>query len=75
MLVDPAGKGYVVTRGEARPGRPEPAGNGERFASFRVDRIREGDVVLIREDPMSPGAPTSTRVLALPRDPLLQADD
>ena len=73
MLVDPAGKGYIVTRGEL-VGRPEPSGDGERFASFRVDRIRDGDVVLVREDPTSPGA-ASTRVLALPREPLLQADD
>jgi type IV pilus assembly protein PilP len=72
LLVDPSGKGYIVTRGEL-VGRPEP--EGDRFASFRVDRIRDGNVVLVREDPLSPGVPTSTRVLALPRDPLLQADD
>ena len=46
-----------------------------RFASFRVDRIREGDVVLVREDPSRAGSPGATRVLALPREPLLQADD
>jgi type IV pilus assembly protein PilP len=72
VLVDPSGKGYIVTQGEL-VGRPEP--EGDRFASFRVDRIRDGDVVLVREDPLSPGVPGATRVLALPRDPLLQADD
>jgi type IV pilus assembly protein PilP len=72
MLVDPSGKGYIVTQGEL-VGRPEP--DGARFASFRVDRIREGDVVLVREDPSRAGSPGATRVLALPREPLLQADD
>jgi len=72
MLVDPAGKGYIVTQGEL-VGRPEA--DGDRLASFRVDRIREGDVVLVREDASElPGA-GSTRVLALPREPLLQAED
>ena len=71
MLVDPSGKGYIVTAGEL-VGRPEPL-DGARVASFRVDRIRASDVVLVRED----GTQTapSTRVLALPQSPLLQADD
>jgi type IV pilus assembly protein PilP len=80
LLVDPAGKGYIVTQGEL-VGRPEPVGpagasgdDGERYASFRVDRIREGDVVLVREDAAG-RSPVSTRVLSLPRQPLLQADD
>jgi type IV pilus assembly protein PilP len=72
MLVDPSGKGYVVTQGEL-VGRPEP--DGDHFASFRVDRIRDGDVVLVREGASDPRAPASTRVLALPREPLLQAED
>jgi type IV pilus assembly protein PilP len=72
MLVDPAGKGYIVTQGEL-VGRPEA--DGDRLASFRVDRIREGDIVLVREDAADLRSPAATRVLALPRDPLLQADD
>ncbi len=72
MLVDPAGKGYIVTQGELL-GRPET--DGARSASFRVDRIREGDMVLVREDAADPRAPAVTRVLTLPREPLLQADD
>ncbi|APR86573.1 Type IV pilus biogenesis protein PilP [Minicystis rosea] len=74
MLVDPSGKGWIVTQGEL-VGRPEPiaSGNGERLASFRVDRIRERDVVLVRED--ASGSPAGTRVIALPQEPLLQADD
>jgi type IV pilus assembly protein PilP len=74
MLVDPAGKGYIVTTGEL-VGRPEPVPGTSRVASFRVDRIREGDIVLVREDPGDPGAASVTRVIALPREPLLQAED
>jgi type IV pilus assembly protein PilP len=75
MLVDRAGKGYIVTQGEL-VGRPEPSGDrADRLASFRVDRIREGDVVLVREDAADPHAPAATRVLALSHEPLLQADD
>ena len=33
--------------------------------NWRIDRIREGDVVFIREDPSHPEIPTATRVLAL----------
>jgi type IV pilus assembly protein PilP len=77
LLVDPAGKGYIVTQGEL-VGRPEPAGasgdDGEHYASFRVDRIREGEMVLVREDAAG-RLPAATRVLSLPRQPLLQADD
>jgi type IV pilus assembly protein PilP len=72
MLVDPSGKGYVVTPGEL-VGRPETEGG--RTASFRVDRIREGDVVLVREVANDPTGVAATRVLALAHAPLLQADD
>jgi type IV pilus assembly protein PilP len=67
VLVDPSGRGYIVTTGEL-VGRPEIV--GERAASFRVDRIREGDVVLVRED-----SAEATRVLSMPPTPLLQIDD
>jgi len=30
-----------------------------------VDRVRAGDVVLVREDPKNPEIPSSTRVIAL----------
>ena len=66
------GKGYIVAQGEL-VGRPER--DGDQLASFRVDRIRESDVVLVREDASDPHAAATTRVLALPRQPLLQADD
>jgi type IV pilus assembly protein PilP len=76
MLVDPTGKGWVVTPGEL-VGSPEPVREGDRVASasWRVDRIREGDVVLVREDAAHRDAPIETKVLALPREPVLAAID
>jgi type IV pilus assembly protein PilP len=76
MLVDPSGKDYIVKVGEL-VGRPEPSSTAgdDRTASYRVDRIREGDVVLVREDAANPDAAPATRVLSLPRDPPREADD
>jgi type IV pilus assembly protein PilP len=72
MLVDPQGKGHVIQRGQF-VGRAEIVhGDGQGAQSFevnwRVDRIRDGDVVLVREDPKNPEVPTTTRILALHAD-------
>lgn len=69
MLVDPTGKGHVIHRGQF-VGRPEIVqAPGTSTASYevnwRVDRIRAGDVVLVREDPSNPDVPTATRVIPL----------
>jgi type IV pilus assembly protein PilP len=70
MFVDPSGKGHVVTRGEL-VGRSESVrataqkGIQSYEASWKVDRIREGDVVFIREDPERPNVAAATRVIAL----------
>jgi type IV pilus assembly protein PilP len=69
MLVDPGGKGHVVLRGQF-VGRPETVqAPGQASVAYevnwRVDRIREGDIVLVREDPTNPDVPTATRVIAL----------
>jgi type IV pilus assembly protein PilP len=69
MLVDPSGKGHTITRGQF-VGRPEVVqGSGQRGASYelnwRVERIREGDVVFVREDPANPDVPSATKVIAL----------
>ena len=69
MLIDPAGKGWVIKRGDF-VGRPEivhtGGANGADYQlNWRVDRIREGDVVFIREDPGRPNIPATTRVIAL----------
>jgi type IV pilus assembly protein PilP len=69
MLVDPSGKGHVVQRGQLI-GRPElvAAGASSRASyeiNWRVDRIRDGDIVLVREDPANPDVPSATRVIPL----------
>jgi type IV pilus assembly protein PilP len=69
MLVDPAGTGHVVQRGQF-VGKPDVVqGAGRSGASYeinwRVDRIRDGDIVLIREDPANPDVPSATRVIPL----------
>jgi len=69
MLVDPTGKGFVVQRGQfiGRPDVVQAAGqSGTTYEiNWRVDRIREGDVVLVREDPSNPDVPSATRVIPL----------
>lgn len=69
MFVDPSGRGTVVYRGTfiCRPEVVHIGGsNGPEYQlNWRVDRIREGDVVLIREDPAQPAIPPATRVVPL----------
>jgi type IV pilus assembly protein PilP len=69
MLVDPTGKGHVVQRGQliGRPEMTQPAGPGTAAyeVNWRIDRIRDGDIVLIREDPQNPDVPAATRVIPL----------
>ncbi len=69
MLVDPTGKGHVVIRGQfiGRAERVQSGGQtgAEYEINWRVDRIREGDIVLIREDPSLPDVPSATRVIPL----------
>lgn len=69
MLVDPTGKGWVVKRGDflARPDIVHTGGtNGTDYQlNWRVDRVRDGDLVLIREDPAQPGIPPATRVIPI----------
>lgn len=69
MLLDPAGKGWVVTRGELI-GRAEIVhasgpGGADYEVNWRVDRIREGDIVLVREDASRHDLPSATRVIPL----------
>jgi type IV pilus assembly protein PilP len=68
MLVDPNGKGVVVHRGQfvGRPDVVQAARGGASYEiNWRVDRIRDGDVVLVREDPANPDVPAATRVIPL----------
>jgi type IV pilus assembly protein PilP len=69
MLVDPRGNGHVIRRGQfigrAEVVQSESKGNKAYEINWRVDKVREGDVVLVREDPKNPEIPSSTRVLSL----------
>ena len=69
MFLDPSGKGTVVYKGTflCRPEVVHLGGsNGPEYQlNWRVDRIRDGDVVLIREDPAQPAIPPATRVVPL----------
>jgi len=69
MLVDPSGKGHVVHRGDF-VGRADVVQAGGSQGStyelnWRLDRIRAGDVVLVREDPNNPDVPAATKVIPL----------
>jgi type IV pilus assembly protein PilP len=69
MFLDGAGVGYAVERGDYI-GRGDTIQTGGEdgisvVLNWRVDRIRDGEVVLTREDPTAPNRPPLTRVLAL----------
>jgi type IV pilus assembly protein PilP len=69
MLVDPTGKGWVVTKGQfiCRPEVVHAAGPGgvDYELNWKIERIREGDLVLVREDPSHSDVPAATRVISL----------
>ncbi|HXX66377.1 MAG TPA: pilus assembly protein PilP, partial [Polyangiaceae bacterium] len=79
MFIDPSGKGTVVYKGTficrsetVRVG----SGFGQEYQlNWRIDRIRDGDVVLIREDPAQPQIPPATRVIPLHPDTDKQAGE
>lgn len=69
MLVDPTKKGWIVKKGDFI-GRPDVVHTGGTNGSdyqlnWRVDRVRDGDIVLTREDPAQPGVAPATRVIPL----------
>jgi type IV pilus assembly protein PilP len=69
MVVDPRGKGSVLKRGDF-VGRAETVHTGgtngtDYQVNWRVDRVRDGDVVFIREDPAQPNVAPATRVVPL----------
>ncbi len=69
MLIDPTGRGHVVHRGDFI-GRADVVQLGGQSGStyqlnWRLDRIRDGDVVLVREDPNNPDVPAATKVIPL----------
>lgn len=71
MLLDPTGKGHVVVRGQfvGRAERVQAGSSGAEYeVNWRLDRIRDEDIVLVREDPAHPDVPSSTRVITLRPD-------
>ena len=69
MFVDSTGKGWIVTTGQLI-GRAEVVKSGgsngaEYELNWKVDRIREKDVVFVRENPGRPGTTGATRVVTL----------
>lgn len=68
MLVDPSGKGHVIEQTNL-VGKAERvqagAGTAEYEINWKVDRIRDSDVVFVREDPSNPDVPSATKVIPL----------
>jgi len=69
MFTDPRGKEWVLKRGDF-VGRAETVHTGGTNGSdyqvnWRVDRVRDSDVVMIREDPARPNIAPTTRVIPL----------
>lgn len=69
MVLDPGGKGHVLKRGDF-VGRPDivhiGGANGADYQiNWRVDKVRDGDIVFIREDPAQPNIPPASRVVSL----------
>ncbi|MBK9266871.1 MAG: pilus assembly protein PilP [Polyangiaceae bacterium] len=74
LFIDPNNVGWVVRTGDY-VGKPEIVRAGgaagiDIAIHWRVDRIREGDVVFVREDPAHPEIAPVTRVI-----PLFPADE
>ncbi len=70
MFVDPLHQGWIVGLGQLL-GRAEVVKTGggglgaEYELNWKVDRIRDNDVVFIRETPGRPNVPSATRVVPL----------
>lgn len=68
LVIDPTGKGHIITRGQF-VGRAEIVQGGASGADYeinwRVESIRDGDIVLVRDDPKNPDVPSATRIIAL----------
>ena len=72
MVIPPSGKGAVLKRGDF-VGRAETVHTGgtngtDYQVNWRIDRVRDGDVVFVREDRAQPNIPPATRVISLHPD-------
>jgi type IV pilus assembly protein PilP len=70
MLVDPTSVGHVVERGDyvGRPKVIQAAGSVSMTLNWRVDRIRENEVVLTQQDPADPTRSALTKIIPLRED-------
>jgi type IV pilus assembly protein PilP len=69
LLIDPSNLGWVGKVGDFI-GKAELVHSGgptgtDVAINWRIDRIRDTDIVLVREDPSHPEIPPTTRVIAL----------
>jgi len=67
MLVDPAGVGHVIERGDyiGRPKVIQASGSVSMTLNWRVDRIRDNEVVLTQQDPADPTRIALTKIIPL----------
>ena len=67
MILDPTDVGHVVERGMfiGRAQVVQASANVAMTLNWRVDRIRENEVVLSRQDPTDPSRPPLIHVIPL----------
>jgi hypothetical protein len=67
MLTDTHNVGYVVQRGDyiGRAKVFQTTGSVAMTLNWRVDRIRDNEVVLTRQDPQDPGRPPLSRIISM----------
>lgn len=67
MLVAPDGVGYTIERGDyvGRPKVIQATGSVAMQLNWRVERIRENEVVLTQQDPADPNRAALTKIIPL----------
>lgn len=67
MLVDGRNVGYVVQRGDyiGRPKVFQATGSVAMTLNWRVDRIRDDEIVLTQQDPSDPGRAPLSRIIGM----------
>jgi Tfp pilus assembly protein PilP len=67
MLTDTHNVGYVVQRGDyvGRPKVFQTTGSVAMTLNWRVERIRDNEVVLTRQDPSEQGRPPLSRIISM----------
>lgn len=74
MLIDPTGKGHLVEEGQF-VGRSEvlrgEANGADYSVNWKIERIRDSDIVLVQEEPGNPDRAGNTRVIHLRQEDAL----